>query len=217
MSKSVSENFLHKYKLAQAESFRIGGKIKEAKEAYEVLSSEEKRAAYDRFGHEGVSGAGFGAGAAGGESDIGILLREGTAGNLYNFVVADFGDAALDIDQDATFTVSGTSATDLTGDLTLTSTLLSNTNNTIYKDDDNVFDLETWFTNQDNNSVADDTLTAPSGAASTKRIINGATEAGVTATDVSAINSWFDATSYIGAIENAAGDWVTSWTVWLNQ
>jgi len=159
----------------------------------------------------------IGAGAAGGESDIGILLREGTAANLYNIVVADFGDAALDIDHEETFAVAGSSATDLTGDLTLQSTLLSNTNNTIYKDDDNTFDLETYFTNQANNTVADDTLTAPSGAAATKRIINGATEAAVTATDVSAINSWFDATSYIGAIENAAGDWVTSWTVWLNQ
>jgi len=47
-------------------------KFKEAKEAYEVLSHEEKRAAYDRFGHEGVSGAsGFGGGAGNGSfSDI---------------------------------------------------------------------------------------------------------------------------------------------------
>ncbi len=47
-------------------------KFKEAKEAYEVLSNEEKRSAYDRFGHEGVKGAaGFGAGAGSGNfSDI---------------------------------------------------------------------------------------------------------------------------------------------------
>ena len=44
-------------------------KFKEAKEAYEVLSNEEKRAAYDRFGHEGLQGGfGGGAGAAGGAS-----------------------------------------------------------------------------------------------------------------------------------------------------
>ncbi|MBM3395070.1 MAG: molecular chaperone DnaJ [Betaproteobacteria bacterium] len=41
-------------------------KFKEAKEAYEVLSDEQKRAAYDRFGHAGVDPqAGMGAGAAG--------------------------------------------------------------------------------------------------------------------------------------------------------
>jgi molecular chaperone DnaJ len=35
-------------------------RFKEAKEAYEALSDDDKRAAYDRFGHEGVSGAGVG-------------------------------------------------------------------------------------------------------------------------------------------------------------
>lgn len=35
-------------------------KFKEATEAYEVLSDPEKRANYDRFGHAGVNGAGFG-------------------------------------------------------------------------------------------------------------------------------------------------------------
>jgi molecular chaperone DnaJ len=48
-------------------------KFKEASEAYEILSDEEKRAAYDRFGHAGVDpqmGAG-GAGFSGGNfSDI---------------------------------------------------------------------------------------------------------------------------------------------------
>ena len=42
-------------------------KFKEAKEAYEVLSDEDKRAAYDRFGHAGVEGqGGFGGAGAGG-------------------------------------------------------------------------------------------------------------------------------------------------------
>ena len=40
-------------------------KFKEAKEAYEILSDEQKRAAYDQFGHAGVSGAGMGDGPGG--------------------------------------------------------------------------------------------------------------------------------------------------------
>ena len=40
-------------------------KFKEAAEAYEVLSNAEKRAQYDRFGHDGLRGGGFG-GAGGG-------------------------------------------------------------------------------------------------------------------------------------------------------
>src|SRR6187399_232169 len=39
-------------------------KFKEAAEAYEVLSDENKRAQYDRYGHAGVSGNGRGAGSA---------------------------------------------------------------------------------------------------------------------------------------------------------
>ena len=35
-------------------------KFKEAKEAYEVLRDSDKRAAYDRFGHEGLRGSGMG-------------------------------------------------------------------------------------------------------------------------------------------------------------
>lgn len=37
-------------------------KFKEAAEAYEVLSDENKRAKYDRFGHAGMEGGGFGGG-----------------------------------------------------------------------------------------------------------------------------------------------------------
>jgi len=42
-------------------------KFKEAAEAYDVLSTPDKRAQYDRFGHAGVGGnGGFGGGASGG-------------------------------------------------------------------------------------------------------------------------------------------------------
>jgi molecular chaperone DnaJ len=41
-------------------------KFKEAAEAYEVLSNDEKRARYDQFGHAGMNGGGFGGGFSGG-------------------------------------------------------------------------------------------------------------------------------------------------------
>ncbi|MBT3348099.1 MAG: DnaJ domain-containing protein, partial [Thiotrichales bacterium] len=52
-------------------------KFKEVKEAYEILSDGQKRAAYDQFGHAGVDpsmgggqGGGFGGGGFGGFEDI---------------------------------------------------------------------------------------------------------------------------------------------------
>ena len=41
-------------------------RFKEAAEAYDVLSNEDKRARYDRFGHAGMNGPGDGAGGFGG-------------------------------------------------------------------------------------------------------------------------------------------------------
>jgi len=55
-------------------------RFKEAKEAYEVLSEPQKRAAYDQFGHAGVEaamggGGGGGFGGFGGFGDIGDIFE----------------------------------------------------------------------------------------------------------------------------------------------
>lgn len=64
-------------------------KFKEAAEAYEVLSSDEKRGRYDRFGHQGVGGAASG-GAGGGNmnmedifSQFGDIFGGGGGGNPF--------------------------------------------------------------------------------------------------------------------------------------
>jgi len=53
-------------------------KFKEVKEAYEILSDSQKRAAYDQFGHAGVDGSqgGFGGGGAGGFGGFGDIFED---------------------------------------------------------------------------------------------------------------------------------------------
>ena len=50
------------------------GRFKEINEAYSVLSDEQKRAAYDRFGHAGVNGNGGGNGA--GYADMNDIFKD---------------------------------------------------------------------------------------------------------------------------------------------
>lgn len=60
-----------------------------------------------------------------GDSDIGMLLREGTAASISNVVVTGFGEACLSIDQDATFELACAEDGSVTGELTVTNTYLS--------------------------------------------------------------------------------------------
>ncbi|MDH5345551.1 MAG: molecular chaperone DnaJ, partial [Gammaproteobacteria bacterium] len=81
-------------------------KFKEAKEAYEVLKDEERRAAYDRFGHDGLRGRAGGAGGFGAEgfSDIfgdvfGDIFGGGRRGTSQVFRGADIGyELRLDLE-----------------------------------------------------------------------------------------------------------------------
>lgn len=91
-------------------------KFKEAKEAYEILSDADRRATYDQFGHEGLSGAaGRGAGGFGAEgfSDIfgdvfGDIFGGGRRARSQVFRGADLGyELKLDLER----AVSGDSVT----------------------------------------------------------------------------------------------------------
>lgn len=61
-------------------------KFKQCSEAYQVLSDPDKRAAYDRYGHAGVSGAagsGFGGSPFGGAQDLGDIFGD-FFGEMFN-------------------------------------------------------------------------------------------------------------------------------------
>ena len=85
-------------------------RFKEAKEAYEVLKDDDKRATYDRFGHDGLRGAGGpGAGGFGGAEGFADIFGDvfgdifgggrGRAGGSQVFRGADLGyELKLDLE-----------------------------------------------------------------------------------------------------------------------
>ncbi len=133
-------------------------------------------------------------------TDQGILLREGTGANIYNAVVTGFGDDCLDIDHSATFINAGSSATSLTGNLTITNTVLNCTVKFREESGDS-FSVETWFNNQSGNSTTAVNMTTYTN----NNEVNALTPATLT-------DSFFDATDYVGAVKNTASDWTAGWT-----
>lgn len=142
----------------------------------------------------------------------GMLLRRGTAGNFMNIVISDFEIASLDIDDAATY------AQETAGELTLNSILAGDNSQGGALDaggDDS--SLPTVFDSggAGNNLIATPTLQAPVGGG--KTYINGATEIGMTATDPSLLDPFFDSVTHVGAVPSSASDWTDGWTVWLDQ
>lgn len=134
-------------------------------------------------------------------TDIGMLLREGTAGRFSNVVVAGFGDACIDIDHSATFLNAGSSATSLSGELTMTNSIVDCAVNFAEAPDDN-WSVESWFVNQPGNRV---------GGAGMTHYRNSAAVNAIPAADLSA-DPFFDQVDYIGAVKDAASDWTLGWT-----
>ncbi len=62
-------------------------RFKEINEAYQILSDDNQRAAYDRFGHAGVNGGGFSGGFSGGIPDLNEIFEElfGSFGGFSGF------------------------------------------------------------------------------------------------------------------------------------
>lgn len=150
-----------------------------------------------------ISNLTFIGGAAG---DTGVLLRAGTNAALYNGIVTGFQDAGFDIDDAST-------ATEATaGNITLNSFLIAGNN----------ADLEA------DNAVEDAAQTAVIGAGSNiivggavtvsdENYVPGAPEQAVTATNVNAVDPFFDAVTYIGAVEDANDTWYQGWTLLVDQ
>lgn len=137
------------------------------------------------------------------DSDLGILLREGTAAYVLNTVVAGFEDAGLDIDNAATWT----QATD--GNIVFDSVHLNNAENFEEDDDNSEGNLVQDVLNVTGNNTLDEVVLNDPYNQTTPNF--GLSTAGsAVAVDPSTFDAWFDAVDYVGAIGST--DWTTDWT-----
>ncbi|XBQ16691.1 MAG: hypothetical protein ABL308_02180 [Oceanicaulis sp.] len=130
-------------------------------------------------------------------SDDGMLIRRGSAGDFWNGIVVNFGSSCLDVDDAETAALIGT-------ELTMRSVLLDCDGDELDSDGD-TFEAALFGTDP-NNTIADNTLAG---------FFPGPVELAVPAADPTALGAFFTSANYIGAFgpnESAASSWATGWT-----
>ena len=144
------------------------------------------------------------------DSDIGVLLRAGTGANLFNFLIANFGNECLDIDDATTFeraVVEGFDGTldsvdELTGVLTMQGSRLSTcTEGNFSESDGDLFSVGDWFNVQASNSTTPVIL---NGVFPTEEISGGVLPPNPN--DGSGFT--FDPVDYVGAFADENDRWI---------
>ena len=142
-------------------------------------------------------------GEAGGDSDIGILLREGTAATIVNGVITGgFSDGAFDVDDAETFNRIGATGAE---DLVFESFILDDAVPFIEEPGDPADLSDTFMTN-----------ISTAAASLQSNFFPGAAEQGVTVFDTSTLNSFFATADVIGAFrltDTPDDNWATGWTM----
>lgn len=146
----------------------------------------------------------------------GIVLRRGTAGSIFNSIIAGF-ETGVDIDGDlthnwansATDTYCGASVTALTDILSIEHTILYE-NDDEYSSDNDDFDEGFWFQEQIKNNYEADTDNPPLD----EYISTGSAIDGTVSTCVPPENGFFDVSATFNGAVRASNDWTNGWVVW---
>ncbi|MGO4411092.1 MULTISPECIES: hypothetical protein [unclassified Brevundimonas] len=133
----------------------------------------------------------------------GLRLRRGTAGKLYNHVVANRFVHGLRIDDAPTYAQADAGALSLRSFYISTATPFHSAT------------AQAVFAKDANSRTGTSTLSSYTSGG--RAYINGVNENGVVAVDPRTIDGFFDAAPYVGAVRDSASNWTLNWTRWLND
>ena len=148
---------------------------------------------------------------AGDDPSEGVLLRDQTNAQLYNFVVTGpdaMGECfEVDLTDDADVTLLNNMNGTSDPQMVFASSVIA-CSEAVKNSSGSAFDTAAWFTGQTGSSLAEGGQSA---------VLNGIYTIDATApTDVTAIDSYFLPVDFIGAVKDADNDWTTDWTVGLD-
>lgn len=147
-------------------------------------------------------------------SDVGMLLREGTAANLHNVIVQGFNDTCLDVDHAETFANAIDAGGALTGELTLSSSIFDCVKNfddgEAVPDEEPVSIEELAMTLNEGNAIAEARLEDPFNPAD--RNFRPAADSPALSGAVVPSDAFFEQVSFKGGVD-PEDDWTAGWTV----
>ena len=150
-----------------------------------------------------VTLVGNGPGGDGGEkSDIGLLLRRGTGGVIFNTVVIGFGDQALDVDNSET----------LDHGLELRNSVFADNKAAFATDDDGIDEEDWFFTEGWNNRVEDDAMLADPYDREAPDFTPESGSPLLTGARTPPNDGFFTMTDFIGAADPDGDRWWEGWT-----
>ncbi|MEO1399086.1 MAG: hypothetical protein AAFU56_09510, partial [Pseudomonadota bacterium] len=147
--------------------------------------------------------------------DLGMQIREGTAGTFINGVVTEWDDGCLDIDDQATFDQLNTSTTLTPGqtDLQFVGLFFSCDGGSLVDFTDGNGNPDEPITDISQlPGITEGMSTLTAGAGFTATIVNGANENAITPIDGTGVDANLVTTSRIGAMSDANDLWFVGWT-----
>lgn len=145
----------------------------------------------------------IGPGSATADGSHGVLIREGTAAHMANFLVTGSVETCFDIDQTATFTQA------TAGESSIVNSVLGGCIEATFDDDAaDPFVISDWVLGQAGNVDTDPQVT---------NYIPNAGSPAIGIGEVPFEDAFFDNVDFAGAVRDAKSDWTKGWTVGLDR